>query len=154
MSKRRKSRGSAMVETAFMMPWLAFLFIGILDVGFYYYAAICTQEAARVAAIQYAAYGSDPCQSALGALNGLPNMIGVATCAATAGGITSTLPEAVVRTTLTNASSPKCADCTVDITAQSAQVTVTYKTIPMIPIPGILTGQLTLTRIAEARILQ
>ncbi len=155
MSKCRNMRGSAVVESAFMMPWLAFLFIGILDVGFFYYAAICTQEAARVSAIQYASSpGSDTCVAAIGALNGLPNMIGVTTCAASPGAISAGVPEAVVYKTLTNSTTPTCADCALDPTATSAQVAVTYRTIPLIPIPGILVGQLTITRTAEVRILE
>jgi hypothetical protein len=31
---------------------------------------------------------------------------------------------------------------------------VTYQTFPMVPIPGILTGQLTLTRTAEMRVIE
>jgi hypothetical protein len=34
------------------------------------------------------------------------------------------------------------------------QTTVTYQTLPMIPIPGILTGRVQLTRVAEMRIWQ
>jgi Flp pilus assembly protein TadG len=142
MSKHRNSRGTAMVETAFMMPWLAFLFIGILDVVFYYYAAICTQEAARVAAIQYASFTSDTCIAAIGALNGLPNMIGVSTCAGPVVTVTATPLTAT------------CPDVAVNAATSCEQVAVTYTTIPMIPIPGILTGKLTITRTAVARILQ
>jgi uncharacterized membrane protein len=154
MSKHRNSRGTAVVETALMMPWLAFLFVGILDFGFFSYSAICTQEAARVAAIQSAAWGSNACQAALGALNGLPNMNGVSTCAASAGAITSSLPEAVVSTILNSGTTPPCADCALDATATSVRVTVTYQSIPLVPIPGVLMGQLTLSRSAEARILK
>ena len=44
---RKRQKGSAIVETALMMPWLAFIFVGVLDFGFYSYACICTQNAAR-----------------------------------------------------------------------------------------------------------
>jgi TadE-like protein len=134
-------------------PWLVFLFVGILDLGFYFYASICTQEAARVAAIQYASQGADPCQAALGELNGLPNMIGVTTCAASKAAITTSLPASVVYQTLSHSTTPACADCAVDTTATSEQVTVTYQSVPMVPIPGILMGQMTLSRTAEARII-
>jgi len=48
---RTKNRGSAVVEAALMMPWLAFLFMGVFDFGFYAYASICTQNAARAVAV-------------------------------------------------------------------------------------------------------
>ena len=35
-----RERGSAIMETAFMVPWLFFLFVGVLDLGFYSYAAV------------------------------------------------------------------------------------------------------------------
>jgi hypothetical protein len=38
-----------------------------------------------------------------------------------------------------------------DGTAASS-ASVTYQTIPMIPIPGLLTGRLTLTRTAEMKV--
>jgi len=85
LERRRKRQGSAIVEVTLMMPWLAFLFVGILDFGFYSYAAICTQNAARAAAIATASSSSaqtfsNACRAALGALTGLPNMGGISTC--------------------------------------------------------------------------
>ena len=58
----------------------------------------------------------------------------------------------VVPTTLT-CDAPGCADCVQDNKAASSQVAVTYQTTMMVNVPGILTNQLTLTRIAEARII-
>jgi Flp pilus assembly protein TadG len=161
--RRARQRGNAVVEMAFMMPWIAFLFVGILDFGFYSYAAIATQNAARTAAIQAAAADdvTGACQAALNELKGLPNMSGVVTCAATPGAVTNALPVAVCATVLNNTasgacSSPAvvCADCTLNASATSAQVVVTYQSIPMIPIPGLLTAQMRLTRIAEARMIE
>jgi hypothetical protein len=150
-----------MVEAALMMPWLAFLFVGVLDFGFYSVAAICTQNAARAAAIQTAnpnlQVNALACQAALGELKWLPNMTGVtAPCPTSPSGITATQPVAVSVTTLTAGTTPACADCG-DASAHSpssAQVTVTYQTVPLVPIPGILMGQMRLTRIAEMRIIQ
>ena len=151
MGTRRKSgkqSGQAIVETALMMPWLAFLFVGVLDFGFYSYAAISIQNAARAAALrsaasQYSFSSGNSCIAALGELRGLPNMVGVTSCAA--------LPAVVVVTPLSN---PDCADCSVTPAATSVLATVTYQTIPMIPIPGMVMGQLTMTRTAEARVLK
>jgi len=58
ISKRKRSEsGQAIVETALLVPWIFFLFVGVFDLGFYAYGAICTQSAARAAAIQTAASG-------------------------------------------------------------------------------------------------
>jgi len=147
------------VEVALMMPWLAFLFVGVLDFGFYSYAAICTQNAARAAAMQTSKDTSSQlatiaCVAALGELKGLPNMIGVASCATSVAGITPSLPVAVSIAALTNATTPPCADCSLNAFAKSTQAFVTYQTLPMVPIPGVLMGQLTLTRVAEVRVRQ
>ena len=72
-----RNRGSAIIEAALMLPWLAFLFVGVLDFGFYAYAGICTQNAARAAAMMQAGGTLNTCLAALGELNGLPNVGGV-----------------------------------------------------------------------------
>ena len=156
--KRAKRRGAAIVEVSLMMPWIVFLFVGVLDMGFYTYAAISVQNAARAAAIrvavnQFSFSTANACTSALGELRGLPNMYAVTTCAASAGAISDAVPAAVVVTPLNNTTSPQCADCAVSPAASSVQATVTYRTMPMIPIPGLVMGRLTLTRIAETRVL-
>ena len=43
-------RGEAVLELAFLVPWIFFLFAGAFDTGFYSYALIATQEAARAGA--------------------------------------------------------------------------------------------------------
>jgi hypothetical protein len=47
-----------------------------------------------------------------------------------------------------------CADCAFAYkgAATSYEAVVTYQTIPLVPIPGLLTGQLTLSRRAEERV--
>jgi Flp pilus assembly protein TadG len=146
------------VEAALMMPWLAFLFVGVLDFGFYSYAAICTQNAARAAAMR-TSYDLKSqktalaCAAALAELQILPNMPGITTCTALPAIVTLKKLCASGSTDPSCQGSP-CADCDQDIFAQSVQVSVTYQSVPMVPIPGVLTGQLTLTRIAEMRIIQ
>jgi len=146
-SRRTRQRGSAVVEMSLMMPWIAFLFVGILDFGFYAYAAIATQTAARTAAMQSAIANdvSQACTAALNELKGLPNVGSIVSCGA--------LPVIVTATVLNAGTTPPCADCSLNATATSAQVTVTYQSIPMIPIPGVLTARLTLSRIAEVRMV-
>jgi len=159
--RHRRESGSSIVEVALLAPWIFFLFVGVFDFGFYAYASICTQNAARAAASrtavdEFSQSSALACTAALGEMNEVPNMIGVNSCGA--------LPLKVTQTTLCGSATiatitcgarptnPACADCGADNTAASSQVTVTYQSIPLVPIPGILTGRLNLTRIAEMRI--
>jgi Flp pilus assembly protein TadG len=174
----RRRRGSAAVETALLAPWLYLLFAGTVDLGFYNYAAICAQNAARAGAVR-AATGSSACSSnsvctstacpsVLAELDALPNATGLSptsSCSSvptSSSEITNSMPVALSATLLTCNTTPKCADCisgsggsfcsaTGSNAPQSAQVTVTYQTIPMFPIPGLVMGRLTLTREAQAR---
>lgn len=136
--KRAGRRGHAIIELSLMAPWIFFLFMGTLDFGFYSYAIIATENAARVAVMQTstdittAANSALACQYALTELNALPNAKSLNSCNA--------LPVIV---TATQVNGPDGALAT--------QVAVTYQTIGMIPIPG-LTGQVTLTRTAQVRL--
>ena len=138
--KRRgwREHGHAVIEIALMAPWIFFLFMGTLDFGFYSYAIIATQNAARVAVMQTsqnsttAANSTLACQYALTELNKLPNASSLNTC----GG----LPVVVNATAVVDADG-----------ANASQVAVTYQSINMIPIPG-LAGRLTLTRTAQMRL--
>src|ERR1041385_6078916 len=86
---RSGTKGNAMIEVAFMVPWIFFLFVGVLDFGFYSYAAICVQNAARIAALgnsySAATAGSsvNACQLALQEMNSLPNVRTLADCGPT-----------------------------------------------------------------------
>ena len=148
-----RERGSAIVETALMVPWLFMLFMGILDLGFYSYAAICIQNAARAAAIQGAENNdttmtTSVCLAALGELNQLLGT-GSVTCPAPTS-VSTGNPVAMTGTVLT---APNCADCGPTPTAKSYQAAVTYQTIQLVPIPGLM-GRMTMTRVAEARFFQ
>ena len=46
--KRSRERGNSIIEFSLMTPWLIFMFIGAMDWGFYAYALIATEAAARV----------------------------------------------------------------------------------------------------------
>jgi len=164
--KKRGESGNSIVEVALLAPWIFFLFVGIIDLGFYTYAVICTENAARAAALQTASGSGaqspkDACTVAWDELKGLPNVAGTTkSCDA--------LPVVVTQTTLCTQATVKpskiictdpgpCTDCgsTTDPTGQAAssRVTVQYQSIPLVPIPGLLTGQTTITRIAEMRII-
>ena len=175
-SKRKRGEsGSSIVEVALMAPWIFFLFVGIFDFGFYSYAAICTQSAARavaLAAAQSATATVSTCDAALGEMKMLPN-VGYnplsSKCAVVSGApsVTQSTPVNVCVAQLTNATTSPCnitanpapnnkpiacGDCSLDIgSATSAFAVVTYVTIPFVPIPGMLTGQLTISRGAEVR---
>jgi len=173
LKRKRREQGGAIVEVALMAPWIFFLFVGVFDFGFYAYGIICTQNAARAAATQTAmSAGSQldttACDAAWNEMRGLPNVALISqNCTA--------LPVIVTRKTLcvqatvvpstivcdaqdvSGKANPVCADCN-GLTdpkgrAASSQVAVQYQSIPLVPIPGILTGQTTITRIAEMRII-
>ena len=162
----RKRRGSAIVEAALLMPWIVFLFVGTLDVGFYNYASICTQNAARAVAISQATSSTASiCSVAIGELGALPNILptyGGCSSPSYPSSVSGTSPMSVCVTTLSSggaadancSSQTSCADCTQDPSATSVQATVAYQTVPLVPIPGILPGKLTFTRTAEVRVLQ
>ena len=127
-----------------MAPWIFFMFMGVLDFGFYAYAAISTAQAARVAALYTSSSASSAadragaCYYALQALKDLPNMSGITSCAATASDVSASQPIAV---------SVQAASGT---DGAASSVSVTYQTVPMFQIPGLM-GQMTITRTAKMR---
>ena len=131
-----------MVEMALLAPWVFLLFIGALDWGFYAYALICLQDAARSAALYTssshgtAADNSTACTIALGELQKLPN-IGTSTTVCTTNPI-------VTATQITGSDSPDSND--------ASKVVVTYQTIQLIPLPGLLSNQYTITRVVKMRL--
>ena len=139
-ANRNSRRGGSVIEFALFAPWLLFLFVGAFDWGFYAYALEATQSAARVAALYTstssatAGDSATACSYAIDELKRIPNMSGVTTC----GGSPLTV------TAVSVASGP-------DLTPAS-KVTVTYTTMGLIPIPGLLTSQTTITRIVQMRV--
>lgn len=127
------------MEAALLIPFLLFLFVGVFDMGFYAYALISTQSAARVAAMytstssSTAADSATACTLALGELNDMPNLNGVSTCAA--------LPLTVTATAVSGPDG-----------ANASQVVVTYQTVQLVPIPGLLSGRYTFSRTAQMRL--
>jgi len=168
LKRQRREGGNSIVEVALLAPWIFFLFVGVFDFGFYAYGIICTQNAARAAATQTASSVgvqsvSIACDAAWNELRGLPNIAGITKDC-------TKLPVIVTQKTLCDStkvqpstlapscvSGSSCADCgsTSDPNSHSAssQVSVQYQSIPLVPIPGILTGQTTITRIMEMRII-
>ena len=138
-TRRWRRRGGAMLELALFSPWFFFLAIGALDWGFYGYALISMQAASR-SALLYAATDATTavdndkaCAIVLGELRSLPNIgTGVTTCGS----------NPVVSATL----------ITGPDSTQGAQVSVRYQSVSLIPIPGILAKQFTITRIVKMRL--
>ena len=130
--------GHAVIELSLIAPWILFLFMGIIDLGFYGYALISTENAARTAALgtsadnATAADSSLACQYALAELRPMANAQSLSTCAS--------LPVIVSAAAATGADG-----------APVSRVSVTYRTTGLFPIPGLM-GQLTVTRTAEMRI--
>jgi hypothetical protein len=122
-----------MLELALLSPWICFLFVGVLDSGFYAYSLITLETATRSAA----AFNSDAntpsdsakaCTIVLNEMHTLINMGSVSAC----GG--------------SNPVSVTSAPVTGPDTESAVRVTVTYTTPQLIPIPGLLAGQFTINR--------
>ena len=155
LRRDRARRGNALVEFSLLMPWYVFLFVGAFDYGFFSYSFIATQTAARQGALYCSSFNSSSacvdsassvqCEYALDQLRMLPNVGGGVTTCGTGSTVTASAPVAVSSTTLSAANSP-------DGTANSATaVTVVYMTPQLIPIPGLLPGQLTINRTVKMR---
>src|SRR5881628_3110273 len=85
-ARKRRDHGHAVVEVSLLAPWILFLLVGTLDLGFYSYALICTQKAARVA-VTYtssksatAADSAIACQSALKEMRMMANVRSLSAC--------------------------------------------------------------------------
>jgi Flp pilus assembly protein TadG len=123
-----------------MMPWIFFLFVGALDFGFYSYALIATQNAARVAALYTAQCNgtvtdqATACRHVRQELARMPN----------SGSFSSNCASGPLVVT---------ADAVTDAEGQPAsRVRVAYQTVQLIPIPGLVPGQMTINRTAELRV--
>ncbi len=138
-SKRDRTRGHAVIEAALLLPCLIFLFVGVFDMGFYCYALIGVENATRIA-VEYTATStytaSDSASACTLALNELALVLdlkGVSGC--------GSLPLKV------NATAINAADG-----APASQVSVQYQSSRFIPIPGLLAGRFTITRVAQMRL--
>ena len=141
-----RRRGNALVEVTLMVPWIFFLFVGVLDFGFYSYAMISVENAARVAALRMASDASSASD---------PSIARQYVCAEL-----RNLPNAQF-----NAADSSCSSTAVVVTVPAqpfagadglaaTEVAVTYTSMQMIPIPGLVDKQFTVTRLVQSRILQ
>ena len=134
-----KKKGHAIVELALMCPWILLLFMGIFDFGFYAYAAISTQNAARVAVLATASAPSSAASQATACLYAreelkyMPNYSSLpAGCGA--------LPLQVQATQVAGPDGQN-----------ASQVQVSYRTIQMFALP-FFPAQMTITRTATMRV--
>ncbi|MEQ1949421.1 MAG: TadE/TadG family type IV pilus assembly protein [Bryobacteraceae bacterium] len=152
MQRTGRQRGGAIVEAALLSIWVLFTFIGVLDVGFYVYAAIATQSAARAAAM---ATSADPtlgaaqyqllaCAAAKTELDRVPNYTAFPSAC-------DAMPLTVTQTMKAKSACPDYDTANPAAGEACSQVAVTYQTIQLFPIPGVLPGKITLTRIASMR---
>src|SRR4051812_30021057 len=120
--RKRRQKGHAVLEAAFLMPWVIFLLVGAFDMGFYAYALICTESAVRIATMYTSTSSSTStdsstaCSIALGEMGSLHNLSGVTTC--------TSLPLII------NVGSAIGPDG-----ASASQVSITYQSDQLIPIP-------------------
>jgi Flp pilus assembly protein TadG len=147
----KKRHGHSALEFAFFLPYLLFLFVGAFDWGFYSWALMSTENAARTAALYTsssstnAADSAGACNIATAELADAPNVAASPAVAKTAGSGSATCTGNPITVTATSVTSG--ADG-----AAASQVSVTYKTPQLIPIPGSLTGQLSITRTVEMKV--
>ena len=141
--RRKRERGGAMLEMVMISPWIFLLFIGALDWGFYA-SALVSLEAGIRSAVLYTSTKSSiamdstattkACELVLNEVRKLPNVGSSVTCPST--------NPAVTHTYL--ASGPGG--------APASRVSVTYTSISLIPIPGLLKKQFVVNRSAVMRI--
>ena len=140
-NRRKRQRGGSALEMALLLPWYFFLFVGTFDWGFYAHALISTEAAARTAVVY-------PSQSS-------------ATAAAQADACMLANEEMRIVPNISNSDAPTCPTSPLVVTAAAtngpdnaaaSQVTVTYTTLSLIPIPFVLTNQATFYRVVVMRL--
>jgi Flp pilus assembly protein TadG len=141
MNKPSSQQGHAAVEVALLAPWMVFAFIAAFNFGIFAYALISTQNAARTAAmyasqsLAIAQGGSIASQACYYALEELRDAPGVGATVTTCTGS----PVAVTVTANTPGTSG----------INTVTVSVTYKTMSLVPLPGLMAGSLSITRAVE-----
>jgi Flp pilus assembly protein TadG len=133
----KRRRGNAVIEVSLMAPWVLLLFIAVFDFGFYVYAAISVENAARVAALHTSSATSlrgdvgTACFYALQELQKTGNVGGLNSC--------NSLPLVVTAAGTDLNGAP------------ASQVSVTYETMPGIAIPWF-PDRYTITRVVSMRL--
>ncbi len=140
-----RQRGHSVVEVGLMAPWIFFLFVAIFDFGFYVYALISVENAARVGALftssspNTVSDSATACFYARRELADLANVRGLTACNA--------LPLIVTAQYVNSVDSPPAPAAPLP----ASRVTVQYQTVQLIPLPFV-PDQFTITRSAEMRV--
>lgn len=140
--RKKRIRGASVLEATLLCPWIFFVFIGAFDTGTYLNALISTEDAVRTAGLYYAsspkssADAARSCYYALEILRAQANVHArVSACLPAAASVNQAKPVALVATTTAGPDGKP-----------ATTVTLTYQTIPLIPIPLLLPGQINITR--------
>jgi Flp pilus assembly protein TadG len=147
--RRRARTGNALIEFSMFLPWLIFLFTAVFDFGFYAYALIGVENAARAGVLQTAtntataANQSGACRVALDALRGLPNLGGTFTSDCSSEPVTVTASYCDGSTLCPGGAAS--ADG-----GPASVVTVTYRMPPLFRFP--LRPPVSITRTAQMRL--
>ena len=138
---RKRRLGQAIIEVTLLIPWMVIAFIAAFNFGIFAYALVSTQNAARSAAMyasqsltlaQSSSIVTQVCPYALGELADAPGVgAGVTTCTST--------PVTVTVTPRTPGAG----------NMNTVRVGVTYNTMQLIPLPGLMAGSLAITRTVE-----
>ncbi|MBI4908522.1 MAG: pilus assembly protein [Acidobacteria bacterium] len=134
-----------------MAPWIFLLFIAVLDFGFYAYALISVENAARVGALYASSSlgagsdGAGVCFHVVQEMRMLPNVGGSTACSCLGGSCTA----GPVQITATALSGGSCVEATAGATC--ARVAVQYQTMQLFPLPG-LAGSMTMQRVVDISI--
>lgn len=136
-----RSRGHAVLEFALVAPWIFFVFVAVLDFGFYAYWLMAVTNASRTAAHVTSENGSSQSIACNEVLNEMRGVLGWSDAPAGC----NASPLVVTVRNLNDSTTPASADG-----SQSVVVSVTWDTTPLIPVPGIA-QQFTIRRDAEMR---
>ena len=136
-----RQSGQAMVEVTMLVPWIVFAFVAAFNFGIFAYALISTQNAARSGAM-YAAQSLTVAQSGTIVTQVCTYVLGELGDAPGVGSGVSTCTGAPVTVTVTPRT-PGAGNM------NTVKVSVTYNTMQLIPLPGLMAGSLAITRTVE-----
>jgi hypothetical protein len=133
---KERTRGQSSVEIAFMAPWLFFLFVGVVDLGFWSYQMICLENAVRIVGLYASENGTANTprmkQLACSELDRVINIPSGASCHS------SSLVQVSVLPSIAAAGNAP----------ERFRLSLQVRMTPMIPIPGLLTTS-NITRLVE-----
>jgi hypothetical protein len=146
-------RGQSIIEACFMVPWILFIFMAVIDIGFYSYAAINVENAARAAVLITSgnrAFSQYPAAAqAAACAEAVRDLWMLRTLAATP--FTAAHTCAAGTSLVVTVADPAPASLDGVPGDIDSVVTVRYQMLPMIPVPGI-TGNFTIERSARMKV--